>query len=289
MQVLASFQRPGNFPGLPRKAFFGHNSSAAGMRYKWDSRPSSKAPRDVELREQRMMWLFFAFSGPLLWAVSTHLDKYLVERYFKDSSVAALLVFTALIGVLAAGLAMTGAAPVPAYVEALLERNAESTDNLIRAVQKVEESRQSAAAGNAALVERLAALAEATRTQQNLLARFTELSIELRAAVTRLSDRSGAEADRDREDAEDRGEGGAEADAEPARDEHHEQDHGGKTHEQRQHDHEEREELRGVKEHPMSAPTLRAFCGREFRFCLVGRQRADQTLWGGKESGELLR
>ena len=48
-----------------------------------------------------MMWLFFAFSGPLLWAVSTHLDKYLVERYFKDSSVAALLVFTALIGVLA--------------------------------------------------------------------------------------------------------------------------------------------------------------------------------------------
>src|SRR5574337_1301893 len=48
-----------------------------------------------------MMWLFFAFSGPVLWAVSTHLDKYLVERYFKDSSVAALLVFTALIGILA--------------------------------------------------------------------------------------------------------------------------------------------------------------------------------------------
>ena len=87
MQVLASFQRPGDFPGLPRKAFFGHNSSAVGMRYKWDSCPSSKAPRDVELREQRMMWLLFAFSGPLLWAVSTHLDKYLVERYFKDSSV----------------------------------------------------------------------------------------------------------------------------------------------------------------------------------------------------------
>ncbi len=93
--------------------------------------------------------------------------------------------------------ATTGAAPVPAYVEALLERNAESTDNLIRAVQKVEESRQSAAAGNAALVERLAALAETMRTQQNLLARFTELSIEMRAAVARLSDRSGAEADRE--------------------------------------------------------------------------------------------
>jgi uncharacterized membrane protein len=44
------------------------------------------------------MWLIFAFSGPILWAVSTHLDKYLVEKYFKHSNVAVLLVFTALIG-----------------------------------------------------------------------------------------------------------------------------------------------------------------------------------------------
>ena len=46
-----------------------------------------------------MSWLFFAFSGPVLWAVSMHLDKYLVERYFKHSDVAVLLVFTALVGV----------------------------------------------------------------------------------------------------------------------------------------------------------------------------------------------
>jgi drug/metabolite transporter (DMT)-like permease len=45
-----------------------------------------------------MPWLVFDFSGPVLWAVSTHLDKYLVERFFKDSDVAVLLVFTALIG-----------------------------------------------------------------------------------------------------------------------------------------------------------------------------------------------
>ena len=45
-----------------------------------------------------MSWLAFAFTGPVLWAVSTHFDKYLVERYFKESSVASLLVFTALIG-----------------------------------------------------------------------------------------------------------------------------------------------------------------------------------------------
>jgi len=46
-----------------------------------------------------MSWLIFAFSGPVLWAISTHLDKYLVERFFKNSDVAVLLVFTALVGI----------------------------------------------------------------------------------------------------------------------------------------------------------------------------------------------
>src|SRR6202051_4738009 len=47
-----------------------------------------------------MSWLVFAFSGPVLWAISTHFDKYLVERYFKHSDVAVVLLFTAFIGVL---------------------------------------------------------------------------------------------------------------------------------------------------------------------------------------------
>ena len=46
-----------------------------------------------------MSWLVFAFSGPVLWAMSTHFDKYLVEQYFKDSDTAVLLVFTAVMGV----------------------------------------------------------------------------------------------------------------------------------------------------------------------------------------------
>jgi uncharacterized membrane protein len=46
-----------------------------------------------------MNWLVFAFSGPILWAASTHIDKFLVERYFKDSDAAVLMVFTALVGV----------------------------------------------------------------------------------------------------------------------------------------------------------------------------------------------
>ena len=48
-----------------------------------------------------MSWVTLAFLGPVLWAVSTHIDKYLVERFFKDSGVGALLIFTALIGLIA--------------------------------------------------------------------------------------------------------------------------------------------------------------------------------------------
>jgi uncharacterized membrane protein len=47
-----------------------------------------------------MSWILFAFSGPVLWAISTHLDKYLVERFFKQSDVAVLVLFTAFVGVL---------------------------------------------------------------------------------------------------------------------------------------------------------------------------------------------
>src|SRR6201995_1181043 len=42
-------------------------------------------------------WLPLALTGPVLWAVSTHIDKYLVDRYFADSDTAVLMVFTALL------------------------------------------------------------------------------------------------------------------------------------------------------------------------------------------------
>jgi len=47
------------------------------------------------------MWLLYAFSGPLLWAISTHIDKFLVDKYFRHSDTAVLMVFTAFLGVLA--------------------------------------------------------------------------------------------------------------------------------------------------------------------------------------------
>jgi drug/metabolite transporter (DMT)-like permease len=46
------------------------------------------------------MWLLFALSGPVLWAVSTHIDKYLVDRFFQGSDTAVLMLFTALLGIL---------------------------------------------------------------------------------------------------------------------------------------------------------------------------------------------
>jgi len=45
------------------------------------------------------MWLLFALAGPIFWAASTHIDKFLVDRYFRNSDTAVLMVFTALIGV----------------------------------------------------------------------------------------------------------------------------------------------------------------------------------------------
>ncbi len=78
---------------------------------------------------------------------------------------------------------------VSAYVEALLERTADGLDELTRTLRRSEETREATAAANATLVERLASLAESMRTQQTLLARLAEHSIELRGTVTRLSDR----------------------------------------------------------------------------------------------------
>lgn len=48
-----------------------------------------------------MLWLLFALLGPVSWAASTHIDKYLVENYFRESNTAVLMVFTAITGALA--------------------------------------------------------------------------------------------------------------------------------------------------------------------------------------------
>jgi hypothetical protein len=86
---------------------------------------------------------------------------------------------------------------VSAYVEALLERTADGIDDLTRSLRRAEEARGTTVSANAMLVERLAALAETMRAQQNLLARMAEHSIELRGALTRLTERAPDQADRE--------------------------------------------------------------------------------------------
>jgi len=62
------------------------------------------AAGDGEMRRcniPTMLWLLFAILGPLSWAISTHIDKYLVDKYFHDSDTAVLIVFTAVVAVVA--------------------------------------------------------------------------------------------------------------------------------------------------------------------------------------------
>jgi len=45
-----------------------------------------------------MNWLFIALLAPILWAATNHIDKLLVSRYFKGSTIGALAIFSSLIG-----------------------------------------------------------------------------------------------------------------------------------------------------------------------------------------------
>lgn len=46
-----------------------------------------------------MVWFFIALSAPFLWAIANHIDKLLLEKYFKDRGVGTLLLFSSVIGV----------------------------------------------------------------------------------------------------------------------------------------------------------------------------------------------
>ena len=74
------------------------------------------------------MWLLLAFTGPVFWALSTHIDKYLVARYFPRSDTAVLMVFTALINVLLLP-------PIACFVPAVLDVRV--TDALVLALSGV--------------------------------------------------------------------------------------------------------------------------------------------------------
>ena len=81
-----------------------------------------------------------------------------------------------------------GDQPVPAYIQALLEQTADNLEAFQRTLTRVEEGRASGTATLATLAERLTQFTDQLRAQQALLARFAEAQVELKPALTRLSD-----------------------------------------------------------------------------------------------------
>jgi len=45
-----------------------------------------------------MSWFFIAVIAPLLWAMTNHIDKHLLEKYFEDNGVGTLMIFSSAIG-----------------------------------------------------------------------------------------------------------------------------------------------------------------------------------------------
>lgn len=48
-----------------------------------------------------MIWFFIALIGPLMYALTNHIDKILLEKYFKNSGVGTILLFSSLLSALA--------------------------------------------------------------------------------------------------------------------------------------------------------------------------------------------
>jgi uncharacterized membrane protein len=82
-----------------RLAEFRANAGQVSDKHEFKRSTFRVSTSSAQRRHRLMSWLLFAFSGPVMWALSTHIDKYLVERYFKHGRVSVLLVFTALIDI----------------------------------------------------------------------------------------------------------------------------------------------------------------------------------------------
>ena len=80
-----------------------------------------------------------------------------------------------------------GGESVPAYVSALLEKTADSLDDLQRTLVRGEEARQASGVGMTALAERLATLTDQMRTQQDLMVKLVEGQMQLRPVLERLA------------------------------------------------------------------------------------------------------
>ncbi|MDE1147437.1 MAG: flagellar motor protein MotA [Azospirillaceae bacterium] len=89
------------------------------------------------------------------------------------------------------GLVEAGDQPVPAYIQALLETTAENMEKLQYTMAQGEDGRRSANSHLMALVERLSALSDQMKAEQQLMLRLAEGQMEMRPVLQRLADALG--------------------------------------------------------------------------------------------------
>jgi DNA repair ATPase RecN len=81
-----------------------------------------------------------------------------------------------------------GEQPVSAYVHALLEKTADSLEQLQRTISRGEEDRVAVNQNLAALTERLSNLTDHMRTEQSVMLSIAETQSSLKSLLTRLAD-----------------------------------------------------------------------------------------------------
>lgn len=84
-----------------------------------------------------------------------------------------------------------GDAPIPAYIQALLEQTADGLENLQRIMARGEEGRIAANTNLSSLTERLSLLTDQMRAEQTILLRLAEQQNALRPVLQRLAESGG--------------------------------------------------------------------------------------------------
>ena len=81
-----------------------------------------------------------------------------------------------------------GDAPIPVYIQALLEQTADNLENLQRIVGRGEESRMQANTQMTALLDRIGGLTDQLRAQAQLMVKLAESQAEMRPVIARLAE-----------------------------------------------------------------------------------------------------
>jgi hypothetical protein len=90
---------------------------------------------------------------------------------------------------LSSGLVADGEAPIPVYVQALLEQTAENMESLQSILARGEDSRALANQAVVSLTERMAAFSDTMRANQQLMLRIAEAQAALGPALQRIAER----------------------------------------------------------------------------------------------------